>query len=597
MNLNYKQSGHTFHIPVMGIAFTIDTPLKVAKFGISSAVSLVDDTLIEQVREYYCKKYSLEYIAIPKDDVDHRAKRIREYLNLLDKLIKQQVEELRQEDFVENSDIVKYFELLPKNNLKKIYYDMVAETDEGTKRALQEFLRSQIVAGSIDVNIMTKLDCDRYRNGEKLDPEYADALAALRGFATSSVNGAIVFSAGLNRRLYSYILKFSDFLPNKDGKFAKRIILKVSDYRSATIQGRFFAKRGIWISEFRIESGLNCGGHAFGANGNLMGLILEEFRDSRKSLYELLWKSYAKNLKKQGITEIEKPEQKITVQGGIGTAEETELLTTYYRMDGTGWGTPFLLVPEVVVIDDEHLEKLVKAEMDDIFLSDASPLGVKFWNLRNSASENKRRRLIAENNPGSKCPKHYLTMNSEFTKFPICLASKGYVKKKLAQISEGEWNDKQKKYLCEKILSKSCICHDLGGSAARNYSLDSDAETSVCTGPNIINFSRKFSLEEMVNHIYGRISLLATKNRPHMFITELALNVEHLKKELEEKSLELSNRVQSYFEEVKGNLMSGIANYRMLAERFIDEKRESFLHELSCLEEEIERLLPVEVSQ
>ena len=34
---------HTFHIPVMGTGFTIDTPLKVARYGIASVVSLVDD--------------------------------------------------------------------------------------------------------------------------------------------------------------------------------------------------------------------------------------------------------------------------------------------------------------------------------------------------------------------------------------------------------------------------------------------------------------------------------------------------------------------------------------------------------------------------
>jgi hypothetical protein len=42
---------HTFHIPVMGLAFSIDTPVKVARFGISSVVSIVDDVLIEQMRK------------------------------------------------------------------------------------------------------------------------------------------------------------------------------------------------------------------------------------------------------------------------------------------------------------------------------------------------------------------------------------------------------------------------------------------------------------------------------------------------------------------------------------------------------------------
>ena len=66
----------------------------------------------------------------------------------------------------------------------------------------------------------------------------------------------------------------------------RKIILKVSDYRSAVIQGKFLAKKGIWISEYRIESGLNCGGHAFATDGYLMGPILAEFRDKRQELIE-----------------------------------------------------------------------------------------------------------------------------------------------------------------------------------------------------------------------------------------------------------------------------------------------------------------------
>ena len=34
---------HTFHIPVMGTGFTVDTPLRVARFGISSVMAIGDD--------------------------------------------------------------------------------------------------------------------------------------------------------------------------------------------------------------------------------------------------------------------------------------------------------------------------------------------------------------------------------------------------------------------------------------------------------------------------------------------------------------------------------------------------------------------------
>ena len=48
----------------------------------------------------------------------------------------------------------------------------------------------------------------------------------------------------MNPRLYGYIAKFNDFFPNKDGYIKKKIVLKVSDFRSAMIQGKFLAKKG-----------------------------------------------------------------------------------------------------------------------------------------------------------------------------------------------------------------------------------------------------------------------------------------------------------------------------------------------------------------
>lgn len=46
-------SPHRFHIPVMGSGFTIDTPIKVAPWGIDSVISLVDDDALEVTRAWY----------------------------------------------------------------------------------------------------------------------------------------------------------------------------------------------------------------------------------------------------------------------------------------------------------------------------------------------------------------------------------------------------------------------------------------------------------------------------------------------------------------------------------------------------------------
>ena len=55
---------HTFHVPVMGIGFTIDTPVKVAHYGISSVMSLVDDILVEKMREFYSGKLNIPFSPI-----------------------------------------------------------------------------------------------------------------------------------------------------------------------------------------------------------------------------------------------------------------------------------------------------------------------------------------------------------------------------------------------------------------------------------------------------------------------------------------------------------------------------------------------------
>jgi hypothetical protein len=47
---------HSFHIPFMGIGFTIDSPLKVVHCKIDSVISLVDNILAEKMRKIYSEK-------------------------------------------------------------------------------------------------------------------------------------------------------------------------------------------------------------------------------------------------------------------------------------------------------------------------------------------------------------------------------------------------------------------------------------------------------------------------------------------------------------------------------------------------------------
>ncbi len=132
--------------------------------------------------------------------------------------------------------------------------------------------------GSIDVNIMVKLDrANHDHQGKPLGDEFSDAQTALRGFAESRLDSSLVLSAGMSKRLFAAIAQFRDFYRDSKGERKKKIVLKVSDFRSAFVQAKLLAKRGLEVTEFRVESGLNCGGHAFPSRGKLLPWILTEF--------------------------------------------------------------------------------------------------------------------------------------------------------------------------------------------------------------------------------------------------------------------------------------------------------------------------------
>ncbi len=578
----------------MGTGFTIDTPLKVARFGISSVVSLVDDGLLEQMRRHVSEQQALPYEPIEADDEDARARRTTAYLDLLNDLVRDQVDKLREEPFGPDAEIGKYFEMLPPSPPKSLYFEMLAAADGPTRDGLQARLRRAILPGAIDVNIMTKVDRDRYRDGEPLAPRFSDALSSLRGFVRSGLRSSVVLSAGMNRRLFSHMAEFSDFYPDERGELRKRITLKVSDYRSALVQGKLLARLGLWVSEYRVESGLNCGGHAFGGRGRLLGPILDEFRRERERFIEGLREVRQRALAALGRSAGADAEPvRITVQGGIGTAEEDRMLREQYGVDGTGWASPFLLVPEAVNIDAAHLRRLAAAGEEDIVLSEASPLGVPFWILRDSESEIGRREAVARGRPGSSCPKGFLASNTEFTRVPICTASRAYQRRKLRQIAASDLQEAKTDDLRRGVEAKACLCRDLAGSVTVPCGIEPATRTAVCCGPNLAYFSRVATLREMTDHIYGRARLPVQENRPHVFLKELALHLDRLRAEFERRRQGVSAAAESASDETQENLRLGLAHYRALAARMVGQRRTAFVARLEALAAELERLAPV----
>lgn len=573
---------HTFHIPVLGLAYSVDTPVKVARFGISSVVSVIQHELLEQMRKFHSSQYNLPYMEITAKEIDFRAKRVKAYLNMLQEIVSLQLNKLRAEAFEADTDITKYFKMLPeKSDLKKLYTDMTIAVGE-IKENLCEKLRQQITAGSIDVNIMTKVDNLNYAaDGETLlAPEFSDALSALRGFAQSNLESSVVFSAGLNPRLYSYIDTFPDFFPDENGHLKKKIILKVSDYRSALIQGKFLAKKGVWISEFRIESGLNCGGHAFATDGYLLGPILQEFKDKREELNTELKESVNAALaaKKQPLLP-STIRARITVQGGIGTAEEDEFLRDFYGVDATGWGSPFLLVPEATNVDNETLGSLASAQPDDYYLSHASPLGVPFNNFRKSSAQKLRLERLEKGRPGSPCYKKHLTFNKEFTAVSICEASRQYQHLKLQQLAGEGLTPSAFKQRVEEITEKDCLCEGLSATALLKNDIPVPRNltaVTICPGPNLAFFSGVFTLADMVEHIYGKRNLLNDVYRPHMFVNELKIYIKYLNAEIQKSLPEPSDKQRKYFKTFYDNLQQGIAYYRDIITQAANDTKEQY---------------------
>jgi hypothetical protein len=564
--MNNHPGIHSFHIPVMGLAFTIDSPIRVAHLGISSVISLGDDLLIERVREFYSRKFNFEFIPIAATEWDARANRITAYLNLVQDIVARKFETHKQK-LAENAAYFKeYLDLLP--DYSEIKKRLVEAWQNCTVTSLKSTLDELLTHGGIDVNIMTKLDKTNHHKGKELPVEFNDAHASLRAFAHSKVSSSLVLSAGMNPRLYSFMEHFDNFYPDAAGRFNKQIVIKVSDFRSALIQGKFLAKKGLWVSEYRLESGLNCGGHAFATPGKLMGPILEEFKSQREELRSAVFHLFKKALEEKGRScPNEAPAMRITAQGGVGTAAEHAFLLAHYQLDSVGWGSPFLLVPEAVSIDEPTRRQLSQARESDIYLSNASPLGVPFNNLRGSSRQQEMAKAAARGKTGNPCTKKFLMLTTEFTEEPICTASAKYHKLKIQQLKEAKLPEEEFQKEYNKMVEKECLCGGLSTSFFIENGMGHKVEgkgVTVCPGPNIAYFSGKFSLAEMVGHIYGKLNLISRTDRPHVFIKELQLYLEFHHKQLQGFLENPASQGAQTLREFQANLKEGIRYYRHL---------------------------------
>lgn len=447
---------HKIHIPVMGICYTADTPIRVAHLGITSVISLVDDGLLEEYRMAYAERLGLD-LGSPQTT---RIGRIRSYLDFVADEVERKFTRLCACRFDGGSDKDLYFLMLSLDSRLRVEYDGIFAKTGLARIAAEAALTEKMEPGEIQANIMVGLNHDEA------------AFDAVRGFAASKVAGALVLSAGVNLSVFEEIAKCKDFYRTGKKSPKKKIILKVSDYRSALIQGRYLAKKGLEVYEYRIESGVNCGGHAFFESKKLLLDVVREFVEKRKELFETTRSMIAKfaascvaannaanasasgaaNIPVQGILPPPSP-ARITAQGGLCAPEDIAQVLLL-GIDGVGVGTPFLLVPQATSVDKETRRLLASAKPEDVCISHASPLGIPFVNLQTSTAaricEQKIQEYFApeseksgspELKPGFPCRQHYLCQNIPGFDHPVCMASREYVMHRLAEIDKLEQED------------------------------------------------------------------------------------------------------------------------------------------------------------
>ena len=111
---------HSFHIPVMGLAYTIDSPIRVAQYGISSVISIIDDEIIEKMNRLYHQRNNFSYTEISNKVEDYRAKRITAYLDMVHEVVHQKFITFKQELSKSKEALQQFIDMLPnQSDIKK----------------------------------------------------------------------------------------------------------------------------------------------------------------------------------------------------------------------------------------------------------------------------------------------------------------------------------------------------------------------------------------------------------------------------------------------------------------------------------------------
>jgi len=147
----------------------------------------------------------------------------------------------------------------------------------------------------------------------------------------------------------------------------------------------------------------------------------------------------------------------------------------------------------------------------------------------------------------------------------------------------------------------------VGTSALLVNNLNTKTEgegVSICPGPNMAYFSKKMSLKELVDHIYGRVNVITRNDRPNMFIKELKIYIDYLRNKIEETRTSVNVKQEKYLLGFAQHIKEGITYYADLfggLKDMVEDKKNDILRELDAsmrtlqlLNSDIENMLVVE---
>ena len=110
------------------------------------------------------------------------------------------------------------------------------------------------------------------------------------------------------------------------------------------------------------------------------------------------------------------------------------------------------------------------------------------------------------------------------------------------------------------------------------------AGVSICPGPNMAYFSKKMSLKDITDHIYGRANMITRTDRPNMFIKELTIYVDFLKNKIDEAKATMTKNQEKYLLTFSHNLKKGISYYQGLFSNLKDKFEDTKTNALKELE-------------